>query len=127
MKLKYTCTGWRCPVCEKIVTLTETDEAPHYCYKCPECGSVTGADEWNNDELIIAEFAKKQICGHFACPRCGRMSMDPESATRNALSRRADVYICDRCGMQEALEDIADSITPLKAWAIIENTELWRV
>ena len=44
--------------------------------------------------------------------------MDAESVTRNALSRRATVYICDACGMQEALEDMMDSITPLTAWAI---------
>mgnify|MGYP007134702696 FL=1 len=51
--------------------------------------------------------------------------MDAESVTRNALSRRATVYICDACGMQEALEDMMDSITPLTAWAIVAAPENW--
>ena len=76
--------------------------------------------------ILIAEFAKKQS-GHFACPRCGKMTMDAESVTRNALSRRATVYICDACGMQEALEDMMDSITPLTAWAIVAAPENWRM
>lgn len=75
--------------------------------------------------VLIAEFSKKQRDGHFACPRCGKMTMDAESVTRNALSRRATVYICDACGMQEALEDMMDSITPLTAWAIVAAPENW--
>ena len=77
--------------------------------------------------VLIAEFSKKQQDGHFACPRCGKMTMDAESVTRNALSRRATVYICDACGMQEALEDMMDSITPLTAWAIVAAPENWRM
>lgn len=42
---------------------------------------------------LIKRFSKKQQGGHFACPRCGKMTMDAESVTRNALSRRATVYI----------------------------------
>ena len=56
--------------------------------------------------ILIAEFANKQS-GHFACPRCGKMTMDAESVTRNALSRRVGCYICDTCGTVEAIEDFA--------------------
>ena len=42
---------------------------------------------------------------------------------RNALSRRASVQICDACGMQEALEDMMDSRTPLTDWAYIKMKE----
>lgn len=76
---------------------------------------------------LVELFAEKQQGGHFACPRCGRMTMDAESVTRNALSRRADVYVCDACGMQEALEDVTDSVTPLSEWAIAKNPEFWRM
>lgn len=55
--------------------------------------------------ILIAKFAKKQQGGHFACPRCGKMTMDTECVTRNALSRRVGCYICDTCGTVEALED----------------------
>lgn len=81
----------------------------------------------NEARNLIERFSEKQQDGHFACPRCGRMNMDAESITRNALSRRADVYICDACGTQEALEDMADSISPLTSWAIAQEPELWRV
>lgn len=77
--------------------------------------------------LLIAEFAEKQQDGHFACPRCGAMAMNPESATRNALSRRATVYVCDSCGAEEAIEDMgAMPKLPLREWAIARAPELWR-
>lgn len=80
----------------------------------------------DRSKAIIEQFAEKQRGGHFACPRCGRMTMNAESVTRNALSRRIDVYVCDACGMHEALEDMVDSISPLSSWAIAQNPELWR-
>lgn len=75
---------------------------------------------------LIERFSENQQGGHFACPRCGRMTMNAEGVTRNALSRRIDVYVCDACGMHEALEDMADSISPLTSWAIAQEPELWR-
>lgn len=51
---KYNSPNWVCPVCKGVVTLTEKDEAPDYCYKCPKCGEITGADEWK--KRIIAEW-----------------------------------------------------------------------
>lgn len=78
-------------------------------------------------ELIHALRRIKVQTGSLACPRCGKMAMDAERFTRNALSRRAPVYICDACGMQEALEDMMDSITPLTAWAIVAAPENWRM
>lgn len=81
----------------------------------------------NEARTLIERFAQKQQGGHFACPRCGRMTMNAESVTRNALSRRAAVHICDACGMTEAMEDMADSCTPLTAWAIVQMPENWRM
>ena len=75
---------------------------------------------------LIERFAEKQQGGHFACPRCGRMTMSGD-AKRNALSRRASVYVCDTCGMMEALEDMMDCTTPLTAWAIVAAPENWRM
>ena len=83
--------------------------------------------EEKSAKATIEGFAVKQQGGHFACPRCGKMAMDAESVTRNALSRRANVYVCDACGMQEALEDMADSRTPLTAWAICAKPGAWRM
>ena len=77
--------------------------------------------------ILVAEFSKKQQGGHFACPRCGKMAMDAESVTRNALSRRATVHICDACGTVEALEDMTGDRRPLTAWAIVSAPENWRM
>ena len=100
-------------------------------------GRIDGRDVWEIDSIdaheetlarvLIAEFSKKQQGGHFACPRCGKMTMDAESVTRNALSRRATVYICDSCVMAEAMEDMANSRTPLTAWAIVAAPGNWRM
>lgn len=76
---------------------------------------------------LIKRFSKKQKGGRFACPRCGKMTMDAESVTRNALSRRATVYICDSCGTEEVIEDMgALPKLPLRGWAIAQAPELWR-
>ena len=78
-------------------------------------------------KTLIERFAEKQQGGHFACPRCGKMAMDAESVTRNALSRRAMVHICDACGTVEALEDMTGDRRPLTAWAIVSAPENWRM
>ena len=66
-------------------------------------GRIDGRDVWEIESIepheetlarvLIAEFSKKQQGGHFACPRCGKMTMDSESVTHNALSRRAHTAI----------------------------------
>ena len=81
----------------------------------------------NEARTLIERFAEKQQGGHFACPRCGKMAMDAESVTRNALSRRATVHICDVCGTVEALEDMTGDRRPLTAWAIVSAPENWRM
>lgn len=81
----------------------------------------------NEAKTLIERFAEKQQGGHFACPRCGKMTMDAESVTRNALSRRATVHICDACGTVEALEDMTGDRRPLTAWAIVSAPENWRM
>lgn len=69
---------------------------------------------------MLENFAKIQCDQHYHCPRCGRDTMD-RNPTHNALSRRASVYICDMCGMQEAMEDMMDSHTPLTEWSYIKS------
>lgn len=81
----------------------------------------------NEARALIESFSQKQQGGHFACPRCGHMRMNAEGITRNALSRRATVYICDTCGTVEALEDMTGRIKPLAEWAIVEHPENWRM
>lgn len=79
-------------------------------------------------KMLIARFSKKQRDGHFPCPRCGfhRMAADP---IRNALSRRVNVQVCDRCGTDEAMEDFLDSPQPLplSSWNIVKNPDAYRM
>lgn len=56
-------------------------------------------------ENIVKNWSKAQKAGALLpCPRCGKMKLKKE-LEENALSRRADIYICDSCGTEEALED----------------------
>ena len=68
-------------------------------------------------KTIIDAFAKKQTDGTHLCPCCGGMRVKDRLHT-NALSRHADVYVCDSCGMDEAVRDMAGATLPLKDWAI---------
>ena len=47
---------------------------------------------------------------HLPCPRCGG-KMDPMLA-HNALSRRETIYVCDKCGVNEAIEDASHAVNP---------------
>lgn len=71
----------------------------------------------------IVRFARRQRDLRFPCPRCGRWAMDADPV-RNALSRRAKVYICDECGTMEAIEDAFGVISPVASWDIAKK-ENW--
>ena len=53
---------------------------------------------------IEALMTRQENGEHMACPRCGKDQMDPK-LVHNALSRYANVYICDSCGLMEAMND----------------------
>ena len=58
----------------------------------------------------------------FPCPRCGYNRME-EKAVRNAFSRHADVYICNVCGIDEAVRDMAGQPLPLNQWSMAISFE----
>lgn len=75
----------------------------------------------NND--LITRFAEKQKHVWCCCPRCGSDSMDKD-VSKNALSRRADVMICNICGNVEAIEDMPGSPKlSMDTWALNEHPE----
>ena len=53
---------------------------------------------------------------HMPCPRCGKDTMKKRIHT-NALSRHSDIYICDACGMEEAMLKFMSNPLPLREWA----------
>ena len=54
------------------------------------------------------------------CPRCGDLM--PGATTRHALSRYAQIYVCDTCGNLEAVE-VAGLIPkkPLMDWDVLQE------
>lgn len=66
----------------------------------------------------------QQKCDYSSrCPRCGKKNIDIENRLY-ALSRRADVYVCPECGMDEAIRAMKANPLPLKKWDI--NKEVSR-
>ncbi len=55
------------------------------------------------------------------CPRCGYRPMNPQLML-NALSRHAKVYICESCGMEEAMMDAAHQPPlPFEEWSLFRD------
>lgn len=62
---------------------------------------------------------QRKAAGGGHCPRCGAVL---ESFERHALSRRADIIICDADGTAEALEDSGMAPRmPLSKWWCVQN------
>ena len=60
---------------------------------------------------------RQRGAGH--CPRCGKPL---DTFERHALSRRANITICDDCGLREALEDAGFvPRLPLSDWWCVKN------
>lgn len=69
----------------------------------------------------LGQMQEKGTAVGLPCPRCGHDRMD-DKPVRNALSRRAKVYICNQCGTDEALRDIAGKEPlPLNQWGMVKG------
>lgn len=71
-------------------------------------------------KAALERFARVQRDHRFACPRCGQWTMKERTVT-NALSRHAEVYICDQCGTEEAVLDYLGKPLPLSQWSFITD------
>ena len=68
----------------------------------------------------LADLKARQDVGvHMPCPRCGMDTMKTPVCT-NALSRVADIYVCDSCGTAEALLGFMNQTLPLHQWCAFE-------
>ena len=70
---------------------------------------------WQQDKLLFTPEAEQPPL----CLRCGQ-PLDHRLVI-NALSRYADVHICEACGMDEALRDTNRCPLPLTEWAAVKN------
>lgn len=66
--------------------------------------------------------ARQDAGERMPCPRCGADAMDDKPA-RNALSRQADISVCDACGVDEALRAFNGNVLPLSEWACARARE----
>ena len=68
----------------------------------------------------LGDLKARQDAGeHMLCPRCGKDAMK-EPVHTNALSRHADIYVCDRCGTAEALLKFMHNPLPMREWACFQ-------
>lgn len=63
--------------------------------------------------------ARQQANEKMRCPRCGADTMKIPMHT-NALSRVADLYVCDACGTAEAMLAFMQQSYPLTSWAVFQ-------
>ena len=69
----------------------------------------------------LADLKARQLAGeHLPCPRCGRDTMKDRIHT-NAMSRQADIYICDQCGTDEAMLDFMNNPLPIEDWDCVQK------
>ena len=64
--------------------------------------------------------ARQQVGENLPCPRYGRKTMK-EAVCTNALSRHADIFICDQCGTDEAMLDFMRNPLPIEDWACVQK------
>lgn len=87
-------------------------------YDADSCHRVASEEEI---KMSLDHLGKTRQTGP-CCPRCGA-EQDCYEHQQQALSRRADILICSRCGTEEALEDIAwggHQNMHLADWAIVK-------
>lgn len=65
--------------------------------------------------------ARQAADEHMPCPRCGKNVM-ADKVVRNALSRQADISVCDACGVDEAVRAYNGNVLPLDEWACIQDS-----
>ena len=69
------------------------------------------------DRRLLDLKAKQQAESETVCPRCGQNKLK-SPLTHNALSRYADLYVCDECGLTEAGLAMMNNPLPLEQWAV---------
>lgn len=74
-------------------------------------------DNLQAKELIESLMPLQEEGCSFPCPRCGG-PMNQERLQLNALSRYAKVWICSKCGTDEALRDMRHDPLPLNEWSM---------
>lgn len=67
---------------------------------------------------VFSKLQKEERQIDLPCPRCGQKNMNSVNI-HNAKSGYADVYICNQCGEDEALDAAKNYVFPLSCWYIV--------
>lgn len=73
---------------------------------------------WEEDQVWFSGKAGQMP----VCMRCGR-DLEKE-LLMNSLSRHASIYICNICGMDEAMRGAVDVVLPFEKWHAVINGRL---
>ncbi len=103
---------------ENIMAAWDNGSSLNVAYGADSCHRVASEAEV---KVSLERLGKTRQTG----PRCPRCGAEPTCYNRQqqALSRRANILICNRCGTEEALEDIAwggHNNLHLADWAIVK-------
>lgn len=71
---------------------------------------------------LVQKYSPQSSCLFCYCPRCGERRMS-DTLPHNAMSRSVNLYICNACGIDEALRDAFGQPLPLWKWDIITKLE----
>lgn len=89
-------------------------------YGADRCHKVSAEEE---AKVTLDWYGRHQPEEDARCPRCGDIMFG--KTARHALSRRANIYICDADGMKEALEDASmGEKLPLTEWCAINLPQM---
>ena len=73
------------------------------------------------DHILLDLKAKQDAGAKMACPRCGRNTLKTP-LSHNALSRYADLYVCEECGYTEGMLAMMRNPLPLEQWSVFRDT-----
>lgn len=73
-------------------------------------------------EIIHAAGKMQPDLNRQRCPRCGVNLLDKQ-ITHNALSRRAAIYVCNLCGMDEAFREMKREPLRNSDWYLCQKCE----
>lgn len=70
-------------------------------------------------QKVLDAWLDAQLSAYLPCPRCGKWAMKP-AIENNHLSKRANLYICDKCGGEETSFNTSEKTNEdtLDKWAI---------
>lgn len=99
-----------------VMVSWDTGGSLNVAYGADSCHRVASEAEVKES---LDQLGKTRHRGAF-CPRCGCRVDGEYRHQLQALSRRADITICNDCGTAEALEDFYGNPKPLADWAIVK-------